>query len=917
MIDTLVGRDRELCVVDDFVERVQEGPTSLVIEGEPGIGKTSLLEAAVESLCARDCRVLSCRAVEAEARLSFTAIADLLESVLDEVMATLRSVRRRALSVALLLEEPDAEPLDQRTIGAGLVDALHQLASVRPLVVAIDDVQWLDTSSARALQFALRRVGSSRVGLLVTMRGDHVDVPLACGTVERLTLGPLSQAGIHRLLRDELGLNLTRPELSRLGDATGGNPLFALEVGRELASSSDGRTSADPLPVPRSFRDLLGERVRRLPAATRDVLLSAATAGRPTFDVLAAIHGASTPARLEEARRAGVIELDGPRVRFAHPLLAAACYQDAPIWKRRASHERLATAMSDPEERARHLALARDSPNGPVADAVADAAVYAAERGRTSAAGELLELAASLTPLTDVSAKRARLLRAAELHRLAGERVRAGSLLDELLTDAIGDERSDVLLELARTRQGSVSSSIGLCEQALAATDDPARVADVLAYLSFLRILAGDLYSALAAARAGLERAELVDDPDLLARTIGRVASAEQFALEITPGLLERGVELERALPRPLGYPESPTLTLARRLSLLGHLGLARDVMLLEERRAEALGDEGTRGQLLFYLTMVEWHAGRWTIGLEHCDVALELAEQLGDAQFRGMVLYGRAAILGRLGRVDEARALAGEVSSIAEASEDATFPVWTASLLGFIELSLGNMTTASEWLTPLPGKLLAQGWNEPADPWPETIEVLVALNELAAAADLLETFEGLAGRLGAPHGLAMAARCRGLIEAAEGDTDGALRSYDRALEYHGRSEHRFELGRTLLAAGSTRRRARQKKVARAVLQSAREIFAELGASLWLARTDQEMARIAGRAPAGSSLTRMEMQVLGLVVRGHSNKEIARTLYVSVHTVEAHLTRIYRKLGVRSRGELIARSHRGVDEMKM
>jgi DNA-binding CsgD family transcriptional regulator len=182
---------------------------------------------------------------------------------------------------------------------------------------------------------------------------------------------------------------------------------------------------------------------------------------------------------------------------------------------------------------------------------------------------------------------------------------------------------------------------------------------------------------------------------------------------------------------------------------------------------------------------------------------------------------------------------------------------------------------------------------------------VLVAAGELDRAAEVLEVFASLATRLGAPHALATAARCHGLLEASRGDLDSAFAWYARALDHHARAEHRFELGRTLLAVGSTRRRARQKSAARAVLSAAHEVFDELGATLWLKRTQDELARIAGRRPTGDELTSSEQQVLELASTGRSNKEIAAALHVTVHTVEAHLTRIYRKVGVRSRRELM------------
>src|SRR6266545_4125956 len=910
---TVLGREEELGTIQAFLEQVRRGPASLVLSGEPGIGKTILFEAGLEGASRLGDRVLSFRGAEAEVRLSFAALADLLTDVLDEALPSLAGPRRRALEVALLLEEPGPQPLDARAVALAFLDVIRAVATSGPLVIAIDDLQWLDASSGRVLQAALRRLRDEPVGLLATARVTR-DAPLPFAlerslpdaTLERLMLEPLSLGVLHRLLKERLGLDFPRPELVRLHEVTGGNPFFALEMGRELASARARLAPGRPLPVPGNLRKLLGGRLARLRPETRDVLLTAAALAEPTVDVLATAHGdvERTVLALEEAARAGVIELEESRVRFSHPLLASVCYEKTPVWQRRAAHRRLAVPVAAAEERARHLALAAEGPDADVALALDEAAGRSAARGATAAAAELAELASELTPADLRDEGRRRRLVAANFHRLAGDRERAISILEELLPEAQGDERADVLLALARSRPGPVASIIQFCEEATRVTNDDARVAEVLAFLSFLRILDGDVYSSLAAARAGLERAERVDDPELLARAIGRVASAEQFTLEITPGLLERGVELEQALPQQLEYPESPIVAFGRRLVLLGELDNARKIIAREEEKAAARGDEGTRGQLLFYLIMLEWQAGRWQRALEHAAAALELAEQLGDEQYKGMVIYGRATILAYLGQVDEARAVAARALAIAERTGDAQFSLWNASLLGFLELSLGNIPAAAQYLRSLPGQLVAQGWNEPGDPWPETIEALLALGELDEARSLLALFEELAARLGTPRGLAPAARCRALLAAAEGDLDAAFASFDRALAEHDRAEAVFERGRTLLALGATQRRAKQKRAARESLERALALFDELGARLWAAKARDELARIGGRRPSSKELTETERRVAALAAQGRSNKEIASTLYMSVHTVEAHLSRIYRKLEVRSRTEL-------------
>jgi predicted ATPase len=255
----------------------------LVLQGEPGIGKTLLWERAVERARTQSLRVLSCRGAEAEAGLSLAGLSDQLSDVIREVGSELLPVRREALEVALLLREPGPEPPDSRAIGLALLDVLRLLAQVGPVVVAVDDIQWLDPPSAGALQLALRRLKTERVGLLATLRVAHrvaspvdLDRMLAEHELVRLCLGPLDLAALHQLLRRRLGVELARPELRRVSETTGGNPFFALELGRELARDDGWRTGAGPPPVPGSVATLLGKRLERLTSGTREVLLLAA-----------------------------------------------------------------------------------------------------------------------------------------------------------------------------------------------------------------------------------------------------------------------------------------------------------------------------------------------------------------------------------------------------------------------------------------------------------------------------------------------------------------------------------------------------------------------------------------------------------------------------------------------------------------
>jgi DNA-binding CsgD family transcriptional regulator len=919
MSAAVFGREEELGSIHAFLEQIQRGPATLVLEGEPGIGKTILWQAGVEH--ARrlfDC-ILSYRGVEAEATLAFAALCDLLEDVVEEGLPLLAPPRRRALEVALLLEKPGGEPPDPHAIALGFLDILRRIADSGPVLIAVDDLQWVDPSSLRVILAALRRLQGDRVGLLATSRMApdeeppfEIDRALPEDRVRRLSVKPLSLGALYRLLEERLGLELTRPELVRVGEVTGGNPFFAIELGRELMQTKRRLAAGRPLPVPGNLKRLLGARLARLSTETREVLLTAAAQSRPTVEALSAVHGiaASVTETLDEAARAGVVELEGSRIRFAHPLLAAVCYEEAHVWKRRAAHRRLAATIGDVEERARHLALATDGPDEYVASALDDAAVRAAARGATAAAAELSELASDLTPADDAGEHRRR-LQAAEFHRLAGDRGRAARILEKLLPEAeSGAERADILFSLARVQRTDLPGVIELCRQALEEDkDDDARCARILTYLSWVRMLEADIRPALADARAGLERAERVGDPTLVARAIARVAMSETWTLDETPGLLERGVEIEERLGRGLEIHASPKWTLARRLMCADDFDQAR--ILIEEAEANALahGDEGTRGLILFFLGWLEFMAGHSERGLHHLETVVDLAEQLHDEQLRSMTGSAQAGVDILLGRVPEARAAIERALAISEGVSDTLIRIGQLGSAGFLELSLGNFSAADKYLRPLPAQVMALGWDHPlvSSCWQDSVEVLIALGELEAARAYLDAYEDRAQRSGAPSARAIAARCRGLLSAAEGDLPAAHSAFARALAEHDRGARPFELGRTLLALGSVRRRSKQKRAAREAIEQGLAIFEDLGARLWVDRARDELTRIAGRPPSSTELTEAEDRVAALVAEGLSNKEVASALFVSVHTVEAHLSRVYRKLGIRSRAELAHR----------
>ncbi len=850
----VIGRDEELRSIDAFLERVSDGPTALVLSGEAGIGKTILWEEGVEEARERFGRVLTCRGVEAEASLSFAALSELLAPVFDDVAASLLAPRRRALEIALLRVEPGELPPDPHAIGLAVLDLLCVIAEQEPVLVALDDLQWLDPGSAGVLQIALRRLREERVGLLATLRtGPEIAIPvelersLPQERLVQLTVGPLTLGAIHTLLGERLGLELTRPELARVQEATAGNPFFALELGRELVRTGTRPAAGQALHVPDSLRELLGERLARLPGETLDVLLETAALARPTVDLVAAAHGERPRVlrALEAAAREGVVELDDSRLRFSHPLLASICYEEAPIWKRRAVHRTLAGAVSDVEERARHLALAADGPDEAVATELDAAAEQAAARGAPAAAAELCELAVELTP-DDPALVQRRRLQQAKFSMRAGYRDQAVALLDDLLGQPLSDvERADVLLARISTLSGGTPELLALCAEALAfAADDDARSARMLAIRIWIHLLEPDMQAARADARAALEKAERTGDAALVAAVIARVGQAEMWAGEVTPGLLERGAEIEERLGLELDHVDSPRYYLARLLMRRGEIDRARTILEERESEAAARGHELMRSFLIWYLSMLEWLAGNWQRALDYAAAAHELSGQIQHQT--GFVGRTTALIETDLGLVEQARASADEGLAHARAYSNEIFVIVIHGVLGRLELTLGNLPAAGDYLRELPGRLLASGMNDPTQPvWADAIETLVALGELEQARSYLEHYELNAKRLGSPVATAGAARCRGLLAAAEGDLSAATEAFEASLG--DAAPFPLEHARTLLCLGTVRRQAQQKKAAREALEQALAIFEDLGARLWAEKARAELQRISGR----------------------------------------------------------------------
>jgi hypothetical protein len=319
----ILGRERELAEVRSFIGSVPDGPSALLLGGAAGIGKTTLWHAGVSSARARGHRVLSCRAAESEARLSYAALGDLFDFELPDLPAP----QQRALDAALLRAELEGAPPDQRAVSVASLGVLRALAASGPVLVAIDDVQWLDVPSTRVLAFAVRRLEDAPIGILVALRVGSGGDPLGLDqagpalTLHRLSIGPLREEAMTRLLRDRTQGDLTHPILLRLHRISEGNPFFALEIARALTGQGVRPAPGELIPVPDDLQALLGARLAALPSSAADGLLVVAAASRPTEDlvVAAAARPDWASAGMRRAEQAGILQRAGGRIGFTHP----------------------------------------------------------------------------------------------------------------------------------------------------------------------------------------------------------------------------------------------------------------------------------------------------------------------------------------------------------------------------------------------------------------------------------------------------------------------------------------------------------------------------------------------------------------------------------------------------------------------
>ena len=646
-------------------------PQGLLLDGEAGIGKTTLFDATVIEAREHGFAVFSCRPAAAEAGFSFAALADLLSPVLPEGLGRLPVPQRRALAAALLLEEVDGSAPDERAIAFAVFQLLVDRGGA-PLLIAVDDVQWLDAASASVLAFALRRLAAAPAAILVARRTSgnepaplELDRTLPSERLRRLRLGPLSVGATHRLLRERLGASFPRPTLVELHETSGGNPFYALELGRALVQSGRSAGPGERLTVATSLSGLVSARLAELSEDIREVLEPVALLSKPTVSIVEAV--ASDPktvrGRLRTAEATAIVELDDERVRFSHPLLAACVEAELDPRRRRSLHRRLAELVGDPEQRARHLALGASGPSAEVAHHLEAASAIAAMRGASVAAAQLAELSVSLTPDTGREVLRRRQLLAADHHYASGDAERSHAILERLLDQLpAGSERAKVLRRLGDYSPNDLEKSERLLEQAfLEAASDPRLQAEIVMPRVSTALLRHGPTAAVQLGRSLARVAEDSGDPVLLAMFLAELSLSELLSAEgLTPGVLERALELELQVG-PLPSPTTPTLVEGVRLMYAEEHGPACEALLRAHAAAVARGLESGQDRALQFLTQLECRVGDWGRADEYAEAMLQAGEQWGLELEGAPALFIRALVDAYLGRLDQARARATE----------------------------------------------------------------------------------------------------------------------------------------------------------------------------------------------------------------------------------------------------------------
>ena len=873
-----------------------------MLAGDPGVGKTTLWQAGVQHAEQNAFRVLWTRASDGEAALLFAGLADLTDGLDQTVMDRIPSPQARALEVALRRVDPGDSPPEPFAISSGFLNAVRIVATENPVLIAVDDAQWLDPSSLDCLLFLARRLKGYDIRFLLTRRGERqptdLERALEPHRVQRLQVGGLSMGAVSRLVSERLDQTVPRRVLRQLYETSHGNCLFALELVHLLREGGVPAAGFD-LPVPKMVEDVFAARVEALETPVRLGLLAVALSSGLTQPELASVVD---PLAVEEAVEVGLLVLDRGRLRPAHPMYAASVLSGSTAAERHDLHLALAAVVSDEVLSARHAAMATVTTDARVADTVSAAARLALERGAFSEAESLAAHALRLTP-SEAPERAERLLELVESHLRAADYPAADAALrDQILSLAPGRQRARGHFLLAQGTNGGME--LAQLDLAMAeAPDDAAIIAmamtrkAVAMAISVVERLPEAEDLARRARPYAIASGEESRVPPALAWTLVMQGKSPDEVGELTSGPLSRNL-YETSVDRAAG------VRMAFRGELDAANGVLRELMLMAGERADDAAG------LAFSIQLGEFalRAGDVIRAGEFLD---ELDQWTNVPMFRTIRARLQALRAAMCGQTDSSRRWAGLVL---DGPETAHADVWdqleAERALGLVALLEGDVAGAVDAFDHVWQHCVRQGVDDPGA-FPvagDLVEVLVDSDRLAAAQDVASRLARLSREQDHPWGLATTKRAQAMIAAGPGPTDRALGDLLAAAAGYGRLGLYFEQARCLSYASRLQRQSKKRAAARQALTGASEIFERLGCIGWAAKTRSELRRISGRKPADQTeLTPSEERIVELAASGLSNKEIARTLVVSVYTVQTHLSRAYAKLGVTSRNQLAGR----------
>lgn len=911
MSAVLHGRERECAQVDDLLAAARERRSgALVLRGEAGIGKSALLDYAAAE--ATGTQILRAAGVPAESGLPFAGVHTMLLPVLDRTQA-IPDRQRAALLSAFGLGPATAE--DRFLISLAVLSVLAEAAEAAPVLCLIDDAQWLDGPTVEALTFAARRVQAEGIVMLFAARDDPLR-PFPAHGLPELRLAGVDAGAAVALVAERTSAAVAAPVGDRLVADTLGNPLALSELARSLtADQVTGRVPLpDRLPVSTDLERLYLDRASELAAATQTVLLVAAAHGSGALGgVLRAAEalGAESVA-LDEAETAGLLRVRDGVVSFVHPLMRSAIYHGATSQRRRQVERALAVCLDDGDTdlKAWHLANAAAGPDTEAAQALHAAAERAGARGGHDAAAAAFERSAALSAVPELRATR--LADAAGAAWLAGQPERARALLDQALPLADATTlraRIEHLRGTIEAHCGTPSAAypilVGAAELVTAA--DPARAAQMLGEAGQLAWANGDLARLTEVAQ---RLAELPDEHHtsfVAGHVILGLAGLLRGDTTSTAEKLRAAVDLATVSREP-----RVLMGAAAGAMFLGEDSRALDLFGTAVAKTRAAADAATLPMLLGPMAMVETLTSRYGTALADATEGLRLAEETGQhnpAAHLHSVLAVIAAVQGRVQDCrDHADAALTQAISL-RLGPHAAIASWALALL---DLGAGRAEEAFDRLEALSGAAPGEG-NQMVMlmATPDFVEAAVRTQRQAAATAGLARLQIWARDTGAPWARALAARSQGLL----GTDDDQDHQFTEALSLHAQGGRPFDTARTQLLYGENLRRRRRRAQARKLLRSAHEAFGRLGAAPWAEQAGNELQATGETArkrdvSTFDQLTPQELQIARFVSAGETNRSIATLLFVSPRTVDYHLRKIFMKLGLSSRAELIRMSVR-------